>query len=57
VLESLPQSRDFPALGAKVQACVAAREMTEGAMPPSEPQVDIGYNIAQSLSIYAFSGN
>jgi hypothetical protein len=57
VLESLPQSRDFPALGAKVQACVAEREMKEGAMPPSEPQVDIGYNIAQSLGIYAFTGN
>jgi hypothetical protein len=57
VLESLPQSRDFPALGSKVQTCVAAREMQEGATPPSEPQVDIGYNIAQSLSIYAFTGN
>jgi len=57
VLESLPLSHDFPALGSKVQECVAAREMKEGATPPSEPQVNIGFNIAQSLSIYAFSGN
>jgi len=57
VLESLPQSRDFPALGTKVQECVAAREIKEGAMPPSEPQISIGYNVAQSLQIYAFTGN
>ena len=56
-LESIPQSRDFPALGRNVQACVAQREVAEGAMPPSEPQVSIGYNVAQSLSAYSFAGN
>lgn len=57
VLESIPQSRDFPALATKVQDCVAQREVAEGATPPSEPQVSIGYNIAQSLSAYSFAGN
>ena len=57
VLESIPQSRDFPVLATKVQDCVAQREVAEGATPPSEPQVSIGYNIAQSLSAYAFAGN
>jgi hypothetical protein len=56
-LESIPQSRDFPALASKVQGCVAQREIAEGAMPPSEPQVSIGYNVAQSLSAYSFAGN
>ena len=56
-LESIPQSRDFPALAFKIQDCVAQREVAEGAMPPSEPQVSIGYNIAQSLSAYSFAGN
>src|SRR5262245_45586710 len=56
-LESIPQSRDFPALATEVQSCVTKREIAEGAMPPSEPQVSIGYNIAQSLRSYAFAGN
>jgi len=56
-LESIPQSRDFPALATKVQDCVAQREIAEGAKPPSEPQVSIGYNVAQSLSAYSFAGN
>ncbi len=57
VLESLPLSRNFPALGSKVQDCVAARETAEGATPPSEPQVSIGYNVSQVLAAYAFTGN
>ena len=57
VLESIPQSRDFPMLAIKVQDCVAQREVAEGAMPPSEPQVSIGFNIAQSLTAYSFAGN
>ena len=56
-LESIPQSRDFPMLATKVQNCVAQREVAEGAMPPSEPQVSIGFNISQSLSAYSFAGN
>jgi hypothetical protein len=56
-LESIPQSRDFPGLAANVQDCVAKREVVENATPPSEPQVAIGYNIAQSLRSYAFAGN
>jgi hypothetical protein len=56
-LESIPQSRNFPGLAAQVQSCVAKREIAEGATPPSEPQVSVGFNIAQSLSAYAFAGN
>jgi hypothetical protein len=54
-LESVPQSRDFPALAATVQDCVAKREVVEGATPPSEPQVSIGFNIGRSLRAYAFA--
>jgi len=57
VLESLPLSRNFPTLGAKVQDCVATRETVEGATPPSEPQLSIGYNVSQVLAAYAFTGN
>jgi peptidase C13-like protein len=56
-LESVPQSRDFPMLATKVQDCVAQREVAEMAMPPSEPQVSIGFNISQSLTAYSFAGN
>jgi hypothetical protein len=56
-LESVPQSRDFPALAVNVQSCVAQREVVEMATPPSEPQVSIGFNISQSLSAYTFAGN
>jgi hypothetical protein len=56
-LESVPQSRDFPALAINIQGCVAQREMDEMATPPSEPQVSIGSNITQSLSAYSFAGN
>lgn len=56
-LESIPQSRDFPMLAGKVQDCVATREVAEGATPPSEPQVSIGFNISQSLTAYSFAGN
>ena len=56
-LESIPQSRDFRALAAQVQDCVAQREVAEGATPPSEPQVSIGFNISQSLTAYSFAGN
>ena len=54
-LESIPQSRDFPMLAGKVQDCVATREVAEGATPPSEPQVSIGFNISQSLTAYSFA--
>lgn len=56
-LESIPQSRDFPGLAATVQDCVAKREVAEGATPPSEPQLSIGYNVGQSLRSYAFAGS
>ena len=56
-LESVPQSRDFPMLAGKIQDCVRQRETAEGATPPSEPQVSIGFNISQSLSAYSFAGN
>jgi len=55
VLESFPQSRDFPGLATKVQDCVSKREQVEHATPPSEPQVSIGNVIANPLAQYAFT--
>jgi hypothetical protein len=58
VLETLPNARDFPNLGIKVQECVAKREQEEHATPPSEPQIAIGANIASVLTgSYRFAGN
>jgi hypothetical protein len=54
-LESIPQSRDFPGVAANVQDCVARREVAERVSPSSEPQVSLGYNIAQSLRSYTFA--
>jgi hypothetical protein len=55
VLESFPASPDFPRLAARIQDCVAKREKTENATPPSEPQVSIGGAIALPLAQYAFT--
>jgi hypothetical protein len=58
VLESLPMVQNFPALADKAKDCVAAREMKEGATPPSEPQVYIGKTIAPALAqTYSFTLN
>jgi Peptidase C13 family len=55
VLESFPVSPDFPRLAARIQDCVAKREMVEGATPPSEPQVSIGAAVVRTLAQYAFT--
>lgn len=55
VLESLPMSNDFSALAEKTKSCVVAREMVEGATPPSEPQLYVGSAIARLLPNYTFS--
>ena len=57
VLESMPNSQNFPEMAKKTQDCVAAREQKEGVSPPSEPQVFIGDGIARLLSAYPLSKN
>ncbi len=49
VLETLPESSDFPGFGRAVQSCVAARENRDHLAPPSEPQLWIGAVAAASL--------
>jgi hypothetical protein len=55
VLESLPSVPDFAILGARVQACVAARETKEGMKPPSEPQLFIGPALKPLLPLYSLA--
>ena len=55
MLQALPLTHDFPALGRAVQACVAKREHALGAEPPSEPQLWIGQTLAADLSLMDFS--
>lgn len=58
-ISSLKTSRDFVALGAAVQACVAGKEKAlqasgDSAILPSEPQISIGADIAKVLPGLAF---
>lgn len=53
-LSSAPQARDFLALGAAVQACVARKEVETGAAPPSEPQLWVGGALRPLLPLYGF---
>jgi hypothetical protein len=46
----LPLSASFPELGEKAKACVAAREKALGYGPPSEPQLSVGKDVAQTLN-------
>lgn len=55
VLESLPNSRDFPDLAHQATDCVGMREKSEGMSPPSEPQLYIGSTIGRQLPNYAFA--
>jgi hypothetical protein len=55
VLESLPNAKDFLALGTTVQACVAAREVKEGMKPPSEPQLYVGAALKPLLPLYSLA--
>ena len=54
-LTAFPNAKDFAALGAATQACVAAREIKEGATPPSEPQLWIGPALRPLLPLYALA--
>ena len=56
-LRAFGAARDFPRLGAAVQACVARREAETGASPPSEPQLYIGPTIRPLLPLYALPGD
>lgn len=53
-LSSAPHAKDFAALGAGVQACVARKEKETGAEPASEPQVWVGPALRPMLPLYAF---
>lgn len=53
-LSTAPQARDFLALGAGVQACVARKEAETGASPPSEPQLWVGGGLRPLLPLYGF---
>ncbi|HEY8616974.1 C13 family peptidase [Phenylobacterium sp.] len=53
-LQSAPRAAEFAALGRKVQACVAEREVKEGMKPPSEPQLYIGPQLRPLLPLYPF---
>ncbi len=53
-LSSAPTARDFIALGAAVQGCVARKEKDIGAEPPSEPQVWVGPALRPLLPLYPF---
>lgn len=55
VLETLPTVGDFAALGTRVQACVAAREIKEGMKPPSEPQLFVGAALKPMLPLYSLA--
>jgi hypothetical protein len=48
-LQTIGGAHDFPALGAAVQSCVAARELKDGVAPPSQPQLFVGRNVAATL--------
>lgn len=54
-LSSARQAKDFIALGAAVQACVARKEVEVGAEPASEPQVWIGPALRPFLPLYGFA--
>lgn len=54
-LSAAPNARDFTALGAGVQACVARREKETGAEPASEPQIWVGPALRPMLPLYAFN--
>ncbi len=53
-LDAAPDAHDFAVLGARVRACVAAKEKETGAEPASEPQLWIGAALRPLLPLYAF---
>jgi hypothetical protein len=55
MLQVLPTSHDFAALGPAVQVCVAQRETETGMRPASEPQLWIGPTLRPLLPLLAFA--
>ena len=55
VIERLPTSTDFIALGNAVRSCVSDREEAEGLTPASEPQVFIGTSMQLLVPTLRFS--
>lgn len=51
VLESLPRTSDFGALGRAAQACVARKEKEEDLKPASEPQLAVGGDLRPLLPL------
>jgi hypothetical protein len=49
ITHQIPLAHDLPGLAVLTRACVAAEEKKTGMSPPSEPQISIGANIAQTL--------
>jgi hypothetical protein len=54
-LSAASGAKDFSALGAGIQACVARKEKETGAEPASEPQIWIGPALRPMLPLYAFN--
>ena len=54
MLQVLPTTHDFFALGPAVQACVAQRETETGMHPASEPQFYVGAQLRPILPLMAF---
>ncbi len=49
VLEALPKAADFAKLSSSAQTCVAAREKKDKMVPPSEPQISMGEDLAKMI--------
>jgi hypothetical protein len=54
-LQSIARSASFPMLARAVRRCVADREATEGATPPSEPQIFVGGELSPVLPLLSFT--
>jgi hypothetical protein len=55
IISSFPKASNFSGLASAARACVAAREIKEGASPPSEPQLSVGGAIGPDLPFYTFA--
>jgi hypothetical protein len=53
-LQGMSRVRTFPAVADFVRSCIADREASEGATPPSEPQVWVGEALRPILPLYRF---
>jgi hypothetical protein len=55
IISSFPKAPNFSALATAARTCVSAREIKEGASPPSEPQLSVGPGIGPYLPFYTFA--